>query len=365
MWKKHVREILLLTVFLIIAFTIGISSNFLNKSQTRTTSAFAAEADNYCRNGVYYVKNPDNPNGELSCGRGVCDGVSYEGTASIDAKGNGKCWWGDSDCGPACKGYVPLCCYKMAETGDAKDCPFPERKYCRHDQCNRQTKNEDANCGSGISTYCADIPNCLEDRDDVPVLSLEDRLAGRKTPSNVGTSPTDIPQNTATPKPANATATPVPNQQATATPRVNPTQGGSNNSQSGITIFPINSPIPTPTHKQLTSDNSLSQPTGSQTTDNDSPAGTNDDNPDSVALPGLNTPELNFELPQLTFKAPNQILKESVTGESIENLNRATEPPLMAAENTLVTIKSYDQQLENTVEGWIDYIRIRITKLFQ
>ncbi|HRN71463.1 MAG TPA: hypothetical protein PLS49_09895, partial [Candidatus Woesebacteria bacterium] len=115
---RHVKEIVLLSIFLIASFGVGIVSFTTSNKQARNTTAAqaASNVDNYCRKGVYYVKNPNNISEEISCGRGTCGGVSYEGTASINAQSNGKCWWGSGDCGPACHGLVPLCCYKMAET---------------------------------------------------------------------------------------------------------------------------------------------------------------------------------------------------------------------------------------------------------
>lgn len=360
MWKKHhVREILLLTAFLIIAFIIGISSSFLNKSETRTTSAFAAEADDSCREGVYYVKNPDNPGEEISCGRGKCGGVSYEGTASIDHVKAGKCWVGNSACGPACKGFVPLCCYKMAETGDAKDCPFPERGFCMKQQCNRQTQNVDSACGNQQGAYCL-IPNCVEDRGQIPFFSLEDRLAGRKTPSGGGSPPTAtqvpptaVPTATKTPNMPTSTKTPTPTQVPAGQNTPTPTTRVIGTSPTPTTI--VGNP-PTPTSTSNSGSGLSMNPT--------TPPG--QINP--TATPSQDTaalPEIDFNIPQIALKSPGQMLQETVNEEQINNLNTLTNPPLAVAEKTFVTIKSYDQQLENTVEGWIDYVRIQITKLFQ
>lgn len=374
MLKKHdIKRLLVLSGFLIGAFAVGILSTLLNNGQARTTSAFAAEADDSCREGVYYVKNPDNTSQEISCGRGVCDGVSYSETAGINYSSAGKCWIGSGDCGPACKGLVPLCCYKMAETGDAEDCPFPERKYCRQDQCKRQTKNEDSNCGSGIKSYCVDIPNCLASRDDVPVLSLEDRLAGKKTP--VSYPPTQPPANTATPQPQaqpTATATPKPQQgQNPPTQTPVPTQAnntGENTFQSGVTRYPIVPPSTTPVRPRNTvaPNNSLGRLP--ELFDRGNSEENESNQTDETPLPGL--PQQNEEeqeeaqSTETNQNPPTQIFRGKIDQSTVEQLNRATDPPLIAAERTLVTIQSYDAQLERTVERWIFSIRDRILGLF-
>ncbi len=369
---RHVKEIILLTLFLLASFAVGIVSFLSSNPQARnTTSAQAASnIDNSCKNGIYYVKNPNKTSEEISCGRGVCGGVSYEGTANINWESAGKCWKGNSDCGPACQGLVPLCCYKMAETGDAEDCPFPERKYCRQDQCKKQTKNNDSNCGSGISTYCVDIPNCLNDRDDVPILSLEDRLAGKKASS--GGNPIQ-PTNTPIPQ------TNPPTQSATQPTQVRPTVPDptpTTNTRSNVTTTPViveptqNTQQPSPTtadtfvfdfkdkNESGNFGNNPQQQDQSQQ-NNTNPVPTNSSITNSQEKP------IAFSLPQIEIKSPKQVLRDTLDRPTIEKMNVATEKPLAVAKDTFITVKSYDQQLENTVESWFFKIRVSFVNFLQ
>lgn len=362
--QRHVREIILLILFLVASFGVGVIS-FISSNQqvTNTTSAQAATNwDSLCRDGVYYVKNP-NGSGEIGCGRAPnCDDTSYGDTAGIAWDGkNGACWVGSGACGPACKGFVPLCCYKMAESGNAEDCAFPERKYCRQDQCKKQTA--DANCGSGINDYCVKRDKCLADRDDVPIISLEDRVAGRKTPSggnqtpptNTPVPPTDPPtqqpQNTPTQQPNNPT---VP-AQATPTPQSN----------SGITPVTI-PPTQTQANRQPTPTDTFVFDFG----DNDE-TGNFEDNPQVPPQQNNNNTTNNsdgplaFSLPQIELKSPKQVLRETVDRPAVEKLNQATEKPLSLAKDSFVTIRTYDKKLEDTVEGWLFKIRVSLTQFFK
>lgn len=367
---RHVKEIILLTLFLVASFSVGIISFISSNQQTKnTTSAQAASNwDSLCRDGVYYVKDP-NGNGEIGCGRAPnCDDTSYGDTAGIAWNGkNGSCWVGSGSCGPACKGFVPLCCYKMAESGNAEDCAFPERKYCRQDQCKKQTA--DGNCGSGINDYCVKRDKCLADRDDVPILSLEDRIAGRKAPSggnqtpptNTPTSipPTSVPptvpptqpqQNTPTTAPL--TPTTVAQNPATTIPQQpSPTSSDTfvfdfqNKNESGNFGDNPQRQNPQGTNQQSQTNNNSSQ------------------NPSNSSESSNGNDSLTFNMPQIEMKSPKQILRETINQPTVEKLNQATDKPLAIAKDSFITIKTYDKKLEETVENWLFKIRTSIIQL--
>src|SRR3989344_2378297 len=94
--KKHVKKIFLLAIFLVVAFGIGISSTILNNQARNSTPAYAlTDFDQYCRGGVYYVKSPKDGS-EISCGRGMCDGLTYDESVNLGGddgyKIYGECW---------------------------------------------------------------------------------------------------------------------------------------------------------------------------------------------------------------------------------------------------------------------------------
>ena len=338
MWnKKHVKEIFLLAIFLVTAFGIGISSTILNNQARNSTPAYAAtDFDQYCRDGVYYVKSPKDGS-EISCGRAPnCDDTSYEDTAGIDYRSNGQCWiedyWGGDRCKAYCAGYVPLCCYKMAETKNAEDCAFPERGYCMRDQCKGVTG--DSNCGAQQGRWCVDIDKCVEHRSQIPKLSLEDRLAGRSAPLNSPTpdeepsstptsqpTPTTPPQATVTPRPAN-----------TATPNPSPT---TRNATQGPTVTTVAQSTGTPQAPSPTTQVQAQQRT---------PTTIQPQNNDTVLPP--------FELPK--FEPPKIAIKDIAKPENIEKVNKATDPPLTAIKDTFVTVQKYDQKIEVFVERYVN-----------
>lgn len=372
MWNKtRIKEIVSLSVFLVVAFGIGISSTLINRTPTQTSAEASTNWDQYCRDGVYYVKSPLDGS-EITCGRAPnCDDTSYEDTASIEWRRNGQCWvedyYGGDRCKANCAGHVPLCCYKMNETKNAEDCPFPERGYCMRDQCKGVVG--DSNCGAQQGRWCVDINKCVEHRSQIPKLSLEDALLGRGTPLNSPT-PDDEPENSPTSQPPTATPTSRPGNQSTPTPTTRPS-GGGNTTTPGVTRLPIVNPSVTPTRIP----NITTNPNTNNNLNNNPNLDPNNSNnsiivnprpTDRVVLPNTQLPTINVDLPNIpniALKPPKQMLQETVNEEQITKLNRATDLPLNAARNTFITVKTYDQQLETTVESWIDYIRRKIIEL--
>lgn len=376
---RHVKEILLLSLFLLASFGVGVISFISSNQQARnTTSAQAASNwDSLCRDGVYYVKNP-NGSGEIPCGRAPnCDGRSYESMAGIDYRSNGKCWIGSGSCGPACKGQVPLCCYKMAESGNAEDCPFPERGYCMREQCKKQT--QDSNCGAQQGAYCVSIDKCVEDRGDIPNLSLEDRLAGRTAPANAAPTNTPIPP-TAVPPTSRPTQPITQNTQPPS--QVNPTIADPTPTrQTGMTVITVE-PTQRPQQPSPTSSDTYafdfqdenesgnfgnnSQQQNPQETNQQQQTNNNyQQNPSNTEQSSNDDNSLAFNMPQIELKSPKQILRETVNQPTVEKLNQVTEKPLSVAKTSFITIKTYDKKLEDTVESWLFKIRVTLTRFIQ
>ena len=363
--KRHVREILLLSVFLIGAFGIGITSVVLNgKTSARNTTA--AEASEVCKCTDDDVCYPDGCSRKPKSDNNTFDEARYDDVCKQFDPGYRM---PEPLFQHYCAVRQPDCCFDIYKYKESRLCCWQERYVCHPSLC------EGSSGGDGCGKYWG-VPRddwndygCVKrdsnNRDEIiPKYGVAPGLPGGGGGTNPTATPqpTSIPQNTATPQPATATATPAPNQQTTSTPVPNPTQTN-NNSQSGITRFPIVPPTATPTRiLSNNTDNSLNRPSGDQNNTDSSNNTNSDQNSNSVALPGINLPDFQFGIPKIQLKAPNQMLRETIDSEKIEQLNRITDPPLVAAETTLVTIKSYDQQLENTVESWIFYIRDKILR---
>lgn len=337
MRKNKNLKILLAFIFfgLAVLFTSLAINSYQLHLKSRAEESDPIIADQHCEDGIYYVKNPNNTNEQISCGRGVCDGVSYSETANINHVSAGKCWVGTSTCGPACQGFVPLCCYKMAETGNAEDCPFPERGFCMRQQCEKQT--QDSNCGAQQGAYCVD--ECVADRGDIPFFSLADRLEGRKTPStnvtNTPIPPTQQPSNT--PAPSESTVTPSPTISNPITPQNTPsispiptvTQGPTSTNTPTPTITSSPTPIPTSTNTPIPTNTPSPTPTFTLTptstpTSTPTPTNTPTPIPTFTPYPTYTVIPTNTIIPSYTPQ-PTQVAQIQPT--TPQNLTVNSQPP--------------------------------------
>ncbi|GIW62749.1 MAG: hypothetical protein KatS3mg090_0575 [Patescibacteria group bacterium] len=169
-------------------------------------SAVSAQSlEPYCKDGFYEIPN------EPVCSRAPkCDGYNYDETAELPYPNPQACM-GDGDNRFGCDGWVPLCCYEVARTGDFTKCVgYWERLWCSPYQCDTARSNGASDdqcggsclCGHAFKSYCGKRPP----------LPLEDRLSGKY---KYGTR-----LNLATPTP---TAVPTPNPTAPQTPTPTPT----------------------------------------------------------------------------------------------------------------------------------------------
>lgn len=132
---------------------------------------FAQSLEQYCENGYYKIPN------EPVCSRAPkCGGVSFEQAEKLPFPDPQACM-GD---GKACNGWIPLCCYEMARTGDFLKCTgYWERLWCTLLQCDiaRQNGASDSQCPDG-NCHCGHaFKHYCEDKQ--PPVPLEDRLAGK------------------------------------------------------------------------------------------------------------------------------------------------------------------------------------------
>ncbi len=115
----------------------------------------------YCKNGYYEIPN------EKVCSRAPgCGGYDYDSLNKSDKMPNAQDCMGDGASGRAqkgCAGYVPLCCYEVARTGDFTKCiGYWERLWCTKSQCDTaKTKGASdsqcggsCQCGHAFDSYC-------------------------------------------------------------------------------------------------------------------------------------------------------------------------------------------------------------------
>jgi hypothetical protein len=174
---------------------------------------YARNWEQYIINGIYYaIKDGQS----IKCGRVGEDDPQkrYEwyNFNDVDDCWNHRCNWG------MCKGEVPLCCYKLEETGNAKACPWPERGYCHPRQCEK-ILGDKLLCSHGIGYWCK--KDCgIDDKYKIPYIPFEQRISSllQLTPTNTPIpTPTNYPTSTFAP-PANiplSTVTLIP----TSTPQ--------------------------------------------------------------------------------------------------------------------------------------------------
>lgn len=81
-----------------------------------------------------------------------------------------------------CAGYVPLCCYEMARTGDYTKCiGYWERLWCTQSQCLQAASRgaSDSQCGGSCQCAHANIAYC----GDINPVPIEKRLGLATTPT--------------------------------------------------------------------------------------------------------------------------------------------------------------------------------------
>ncbi|GIW63426.1 MAG: hypothetical protein KatS3mg091_228 [Patescibacteria group bacterium] len=211
----------------------------------------AQSLEPYCKDGYYEIPN------EPICSRAPnCDGYGYDKTAELPYPNPQACM-GDGNNRFGCDGWVPLCCYEVARTGDFTKCVgYWERLWCSPYQCDAARDNGASDdqcggscmCGHAFKSYCGKRP----------ALPLEDRLSGKYsygTRINLPT-PTAVPTPTLTLAPTQA---PIPTESRpyvtvvysipTLTPVPTEVFYGLNPTPTQLTIQPTSTPTPTPAKK--------------------------------------------------------------------------------------------------------------------
>lgn len=284
----------------------------------------AVSLESYCRDGYYQIP------GEQQCSRAPrCGGKSYDEVKVLPQPNPQECMGdGTARDQKGCAGYVPLCCYELARTGDPLMCVgYWERLWCHPSQCdkidlqkslacqqNPSTGLGTCQCAHAYSIWCG-CPNCA-----API-PIETRLGMNPPPTNPPptTRPTQPPQPTTppyySPTPTIRLNPTYPNQPTTSRPTAIPTTPRTTNQPttippSGGVFFPTSQPF---------------QPTTS--------------------------PPAIFVFPKLLFLHID--IKEIIPAEKIET---AAAKPLGFFEYVFITVTDLDKQLENTINSFFHSI---------
>ena len=153
-------------------------------------STYAISLESYCQDGYYRIP------GEPICSRAPnCGGYGYDELNTEDKMPNPQQCMGDGAGREekGCAGYVPLCCYEVARTGNPNMCiGYWERLWCAPSQC-ETISGDKKNCAHAFETYCGNkLPIPLEQR-----LGIAPQPTQPPPPTNVPPTsiPTSIPTN--------------------------------------------------------------------------------------------------------------------------------------------------------------------------
>lgn len=198
---------------------------FLSSSLAETS------LESYCKDGYY--KLPSEP----VCSRAPnCGGKSYDEVKNLPQPNPQSCMGDKDGQRSGCRGWVPLCCYEVARTGDFTKCVgYWERLWCSPIQCDqaRQRGASDDQCGGNclcghaFKSWCkgADAPQ--------PPVPIETRIKGSipygqpisqptptstPTPSKAYKKPTSMPITISPLVPTKKPPTPRPTKRPSHTP---------------------------------------------------------------------------------------------------------------------------------------------------
>lgn len=273
---------------------------------------------------------------------------------------------GDGDGGrqdKGCAGYVPVCCYEMARTGDFTKCVgYWERLWCPEVLC-QQAKSRGASdsqcggcqCGHAFNTYCG------ADKQPIP---LAQRLGVTQAPSNTPPPPTATPSltsvpHTATPVPPTATSSP-PSNTPTLPPNT-PTLSSTPPSATPTVYVPTQQPTPLPGQS-----GQPSQPIFPTTIPPIQPSSYD---PPPSTMPTASAGEIDLwsppvSFPTIEFTSPREVAREIVTIERVEKLNQTTEVPLAAVKAGVMKVKDVDHELEVFVQSYLDILFFKVKTLW-
>ncbi|MCR4326378.1 MAG: hypothetical protein NUV52_01850, partial [Candidatus Roizmanbacteria bacterium] len=285
----------------------------------RSVSAtVTTDISGYCKDGYYQIP------GEQVCSRAPnCDGYGYDELNTSSKMKSAQSCMGDGDGRDerGCAGYVPLCCYEMARTGQYTKCiGYWERLWCSQDLCTEAKNNGASNDECGGSCQCAHANNSYCGK--ITSVPIEQRL-GIAAPSPTASAPSPTARPTARP---------------TATPTTGITPGVTNPAPTSTTIPTTTLPTQSPTQVPV-----ITIPFGNQTY-NPPPSPYIPPTPLPL-MPINNLSELNLP----SIEANVQVIRSHVDPEKI---TFTTQKVLDAPKKVTKTIQSADIELEATIDSW-------------
>ncbi len=299
-------------------------------SARSVSATVTTDISGYCKDGYYQIP------GEQVCSRSPnCGGYGYDELNTTSKMKSAQSCMGDGD-GRAergCAGYVPLCCYEMARTGQYTKCiGYWERLWCSQDLCTEAENNGASNDECGGSCQCAHANNSYCGK--ITSVPIEQRL-GKPVPTSRPTAtPTrasSVPTSTPTPSsPSGISPTAQPTAQVTATPRPTATPA--------LTQAPV-----------------ITIPFGNQTYNAPSPYLSPTPLP---LMPISNLSQLS--LPRI--EANVQAIRSRVEPEVVV---ARTQKVLDAPKTVTKTIQSADIELETTIDSWWLLMINRIQTILQ
>ncbi len=295
-----------------------------------------AEVDlsGYCDDGYYKIPN------EPVCSRAPnCGGYDYD-ELNVESKmpsynscmGNGE----EGRQGKGCAGYVPLCCYEMARTGQYTKCiGYWERLWCTDTQCDQAQQRGASNDECGGSCDCAHAFNSYcGDKEAVPI---EQRMGMPAAVPTATTTPTRMPTAMPTARPTQGL---TPQISPSTTPRVVTRVPTRDDRPRGV-ITPASqgeiAPTAAPTMVLFPTAQSSTLPTGTMPT---SAAGLS-----SFVMPVTRT------IITIRTAVPPEVV--------VEKTAQALDVPVRTTEK----VKAFDQRIEETANTWIAAIITYLTGL--
>lgn len=152
MKKEVVPWLLLFSLLVAVSLTTAIVlyGRWPLSSKPKAVPLSQPSLENYCQDGYYKIPN------EQICSRAPkCGGKSYDEVAALPEPDSSTCMGNTDGNRRGCKGWVPLCCYEVARTGDPLMCVgYWERLWCYPGQCEQIDQEKGRVCNNGQPGIC-------------------------------------------------------------------------------------------------------------------------------------------------------------------------------------------------------------------
>jgi len=165
MKMQYIKASVLLFVSLTIFFLVIFGWVVPRTNQQVVMAQSGISLEGYCQGGYYKIPTE----ADMVCSRAPnCGGYDYKQLNTTEKMPNPqKCMGDNGGKDRGCNGWVPLCCYEVARTGDFTKCiGYWERLWCAPSQCDEAKQNGasdsqcggDCQCAHAFKTYCGNVP---------------------------------------------------------------------------------------------------------------------------------------------------------------------------------------------------------------